>query len=85
MVGPQSARGGSASRIVTGGIEQTGPAVDQQLLPCRVVGGLEDMLQRFEPGAPPPVGAPELVRELHDALAEGRPGEGDLSPISGLR
>ncbi len=38
------------------------------------------MLRRFEPGAPPPVGARELLRELHDALAEGRPREGGLSP-----
>ncbi len=38
------------------------------------------MLQRFEPGAPPPVGARELARGLHDVLAERRPGEGDLSP-----
>ena len=67
-------------RIVTGGIEQTARAADQQLPASRVVGRLEDMLRRFEPGAPPPVGARELLRELHDALAEGHPGEVGLAP-----
>jgi hypothetical protein len=47
-----------------------------------VVGRVEDMLRRFEPGAPPPAGARELLRELHDALAEGHPGEGGSRPIS---
>lgn len=81
MVSRQDARGASASRIVTGGTEPTAPPAEQQLLVRRVVvGRLEDMLRRFELGAPPPVGARELLRELHDALAEGRPGEGDLTP-----
>jgi hypothetical protein len=83
MVSPQDARRASASRIVTGGTEQTAPAADPQLLPSLVVGRLEDMLRRFEPGAPPPAGARELLRELHDALAEGHPGEGVSRPISG--
>jgi hypothetical protein len=38
------------------------------------------MLRRFEPGAPPPVGARELLRELHDALAEVHPDMRGLSP-----
>jgi hypothetical protein len=80
MVSPPDALRRSASRIVTGGTEQTAPTADQRLVASRVVGRLEDMLRRFEPGAPPPVGARELLRELHDALAEGHPGEGDLSP-----
>ena len=63
---------------MTAEAERTAPA--QQLLASRVVGRLEDMLRRFEPGAPPPVGARELLRELHDALAEGRPGDGGLTP-----
>jgi hypothetical protein len=46
--------------------------------PDRCVDRIEDMLRRFEPGAPPPVGARELLREVHDALAEGHP-DGGLS------
>jgi hypothetical protein len=80
MVSPQHARGASASGIVTGGTEQALPPADQQLLASREVGRLEAMLRRFEPGAPPPVGARELLRELHDALAERHPAEGDLTP-----
>lgn len=80
MVSPQNTRGASASRIVTGGIEQTPPAADQQFLACREADRLEDMLRRFEPGAPPPVGARDLLQELHHALAEGHPNEGGLSP-----
>ncbi len=48
--------------------------------PDRLVHRLEETLRRFEPGAPPPVGARELLRELHDALAEGHPEAGGLSP-----
>lgn len=73
---PQDAPAASASRIVTAGTEQTAPPADQQLLASRVVGRLEDMLRCLEPGAPPPVGARELLRELHDALAEDHSGEG---------
>lgn len=80
MVSPQDARGASAFRIVTGGTEQTAPAADEQLLASHVVGRLEAMLRRFEPGAPPPVGARELLQELHDALAGGHLGQGRLSP-----
>jgi hypothetical protein len=65
---------------VTGGTEQTAPAADQQLIASHAVARLEDMLRRFERGAPPPVGARELLRELHNALAEGHPGEGGLTP-----
>lgn len=79
MVGPQDARGASASRIVTAGTEQTRPPAEQQLLTYRVVPRLEGVLRRFEPGAPAPVGARELLRELHDALAEGHPGEEGLT------
>lgn len=80
MVSPQDARGASAFRIVTVGTEQTAPAADEQLLASRMVGRLEAMLRRFEPGAPPPVGARELLQELHDALAGGHLGQAGLSP-----
>jgi hypothetical protein len=79
MVSPQAARRASASRIVTGGTDQTGPAADPQLLPSLMVARLEDVLRRFEPGAPPPTAARELLPELHDALAEGHPGQGGLT------
>ena len=68
MVSPQDAHGASASWTVIGGTEQPPPAAEQQLLAYRVVDRLEAMLRRFEPGAPPPVGARELLRELRDTL-----------------
>ena len=62
MVNPHDAGCASASRIVTGGTEQTALPVEPQLPACRVAGWLEDMPRRCESGAPPPVGARELLK-----------------------
>lgn len=40
---------------------------------------IKETLRRFEMGAPPPVGARELLQELSDGLAAGGPSEGGLS------
>jgi hypothetical protein len=80
MVSPRDARGESASAIVTVAPKRAAPAADQELPASSMHDRLEDMLRRFEPGAPPPVGARELLRELHDALAEGGPDATGLPP-----
>ncbi len=49
--------------------------------PDQLVLLIKETLRRFETGAPPPVGARELLQKLSDGLTAGGSSEGGLSPL----